>query len=165
MSVCCKSGSMLSSCDITGCFQVVPRRSVGCAPAQAVGSPRLAWPLSAVAWARAQDLLAEGMSGLLRAVEKFDASRGFKFSTYAHWWVRQAITRAISEQVRSGSPPLTPPSCPARGAFYLLAPGTLLAPSPCVPGMCRVLFELRRAKQSSGLFWVSGCGTLGQFRV
>ena len=47
-----------------------------------------------------QDLLAEGMSGLLRAVEKFDASRGFKFSTYAHWWVRQAITRAISEQVR-----------------------------------------------------------------
>ena len=47
-----------------------------------------------------QDLLAEGMSGLLRAVEKFDSSRGFKFSTYAHWWVRQAITRAISEQVR-----------------------------------------------------------------
>ena len=40
------------------------------------------------------------MGGLLKGVEKFDAGRGFKFSTYSHWWVRQSITRAISEQVR-----------------------------------------------------------------
>jgi RNA polymerase primary sigma factor len=47
------------------------------------------------------DLIQEGNIGLMTAVDRFEYQRGYKFSTYAHWWIRQAISRAIADQART----------------------------------------------------------------
>ena len=76
-------------------------RSNGNSPAATCGwwspSPRS----TAIAGLSFLDLIQEGNTGLMRAVDKYEYRRGYKFSTYATWWIRQAITRAIADQART----------------------------------------------------------------
>ena len=50
------------------------------------------------------DLIQEGVNGVVTAIDKFDSSKGFKFSTYAHWWIRQSLSRCIASQSRVCQP-------------------------------------------------------------
>ncbi len=86
------------------------------------------------------DLVAEGIVGLIKGVERFDHTRGFKFSTYAHWWIRQAVNRAICEQGRVVRLDAAALSCPLK--IWLVALCMIIDDIACMVKMLPSLLKL-----------------------